>query len=282
MITYSKIGHFGRLGNQLFQFASTYGIAKKIGLEVAFPIENTIQPAEEHFKDGVIRHITFDVPKYFRFDKELLIKKEDINVRYIYHEPHFHFSENAFLVPDFCDIAGYYQTEKYFKHCESDIKSLLSFKDDTISNSVNLYSKYVGSPFSKQNSVASIHVRVGDYVGLQDFHPILETDYYQSAIERMYEHAEVFLVFSDDIAYCKQFFPDHDKIKYVEDGSDIDQLCLMSMCNNNIIGNSSYSWWGAWLNPNPGKVIAPKKWFGPAYQRTHDTKDLYPEKWIVI
>lgn len=282
MIAYSKIGHFGRLGNQLFQFASTYGIAKKAGLDVAFPLENTLEPVKEYFKDGIIRHVTFDVPKYFCFDNSLLKKREDIAVSYIFHEPHFHFSEAAFSVPDLCDIAGYYQTEKYFKHCESDIRRLLSFKEEIIAKCKSLYVKYVGNVYSNGNRVTSIHVRVGDYAGLQEFHPILETQYYQSAIEKLYEDTNVFLVFSDDIQYCKQFFPDHDKIKYIEDGTDIEQLCLMSMCDNNIIGNSTYSWWGAWLNSSPVTVIAPKKWFGPAYQRTHNTKDLYPENWIVI
>ena len=71
MITYSNIGHFGRLGNQMFQFASTYGIAKKCGYDVAFPIENTINANIEDFKDGVTRKVYFDIPKVFDIFKRL-------------------------------------------------------------------------------------------------------------------------------------------------------------------------------------------------------------------
>lgn len=281
MITYSNIGHFGRLGNQLFQFASTYGIAKKIGSEVAFPIENTVQSVEEHFKDGITRHITFDVPKYFCLDDSILRKKEDIVTKYVYNEPHFHFTEQAFLIQDSCDLLGYYQSEKYFEHCEKDLRRILTFNKDILSICSSIYTNAVLTKAQSCNTT-SIHVRVGDYVGLQQFHPILQADYYQSAIDILYSDTDLFLVFSDDINYCKQIFPEHHKICYIEEGSDIEQLCLMSMCKNNIIGNSSYSWWAAWLNPNPGVIIAPKNWFGPAYQFTHDTKDVYCKNWKVI
>lgn len=278
MITYSRIGNFGRLGNQLFQFASTYGIAKAIGAEVYFPLENISRFVKEHFKDGVIREVSFYVPKYFEFDDSLLKPISEIPIEYEYQERYFHFCEDAFRIPrDYnIDIRGYYQSEKYFKHCEEDIRKLLKFKEREIDHDfpVNV---------EKNGAVTSIHVRLGDYVGLQEFHPVLDSEYYSEAISTLYKDTDLFLVFSDNIDACKQMFPDDEKIWFAEFGSDIDQLEVMSKCKNNIIANSSYSWWAAWLNGNKDKkVIAPKNWFGPMYKYTHDTKDLYCENWIVI
>lgn len=277
MLTYSKIGYFGRLGNQLFQFASTYGIAKKLGYEVAFPIENSSQPVKEDFKDGLTREITFDVPKYFKIPEYLLIPRNDILFDKTYSEPHFHCVESIESIPDNCDISGYYQSEKYFKHCEKELRSILKFKDDIV-ESVNYKFKDVLSI----DKLTSVHIRVGDYVGLQQFHPIMDPDYYQRALSLLIEDTDLFLIFSDNIGYSKQIFPEDSRIVYIEIGSDIEQLCLMSLCKNNIIANSSYSWWSAWLNPKEDKkVVAPKKWFGSAYQYTHNTKDLYCENWII-
>ena len=279
MITYNKIGHYGRSGNQLFQLASTYGIAKKIGAEVYFPIENVYQSVEEHFKDGITRNICFDIPKYFEFDTNLLKPISEINVEYEYREPHFHFSDTAFTVPDSCNIHGYYQSEKYFKHCEDDIRRLLTFKPEIVQSTSNIFSDLL-----KKDKLTSVHIRLGDYVGLQEYHPVLATtDYYQNAMQLLSDNTNTWVIFSDNISHCKDIFSDNPNIVYIEQGSDIEQMCLMSMCDNHIIANSSFSWWSAWLCGKKDKcVVAPKNWFGIAYSNTHNTKDLYPNNWNII
>jgi hypothetical protein len=89
-----------------------------------------------------------------------------------------------------------------------------------------------------------------------------------------------FMIFSDDIPYCKNIFGDQENVVYIDGNSQEVDLCMMSLCHHNIIANSSFSWWGAWLNSNKyKKVVAPKRWFGPAY--SHNTKDLYPQSWTV-
>jgi hypothetical protein len=91
-----------------------------------------------------------------------------------------------------------------------------------------------------------------------------------------------FLIFSDDIQWCKQNFPEMKNFVYIEGQKDYEDFLLMSLCNHNIICNSSFSWWAAWINQNSNKiVIAPKKWFGPAYSH-FDTKDLYCDGWILF
>jgi hypothetical protein len=277
VITYNKIGHFGRLANQLFQFASTIGIAKKIGTSAYFPIENMYNPNVEHFLDGVTREIYFDIPKYFKNANEVLLPLKNIKYSAEVQEPNFHFFEQMFSIPDGSNLNGYYQTEKYFKHCEEYIRYLLTFQDSIIEESKKLFPNV-------ENEKVSIHLRVGDYAALQQFHPIMDSHYYQAAMnyfcDENYETDKYFLVFSDDIDYAKRLIGEGDCILYMENNPTEIDLCLMSMCDHNIIANSSFSWWGAWLNNNPNKkVVAPKKWFGPAY--THNTKDLYPESWII-
>jgi hypothetical protein len=104
-------------------------------------------------------------------------------------------------------------------------------------------------------------------------------DYYRNAIAEFSDDTR-FLVFSDDIQWCKENFKG-DNFHFIEGEKDYVDLYLMSLCNNNIIANSSFSWWGAWLNNTPNKkVIAPKQWFGKAKQL--NTKDLIPETWIIL
>ena len=175
MITYSKIGHFGRLGNQLFQFASTYGIAKKQGYQVAFPLENMQEPSVEDFKDGITREVTFDIPKAFVLEEGILLPRKDIQTVYTVQEPYFHFSQELFTIPDSCDVTGYYQSEKYFKHIEAELRKLLTFKEEIYKKAFKIYSQI-------KYSTVSIHIRRGDYLGLEQFHPVCNPEYYQTAL----------------------------------------------------------------------------------------------------
>jgi hypothetical protein len=273
MISYKKIGHFGRLGNQMFQFASTYGIANKLGYDVAFPIENTEVPSVEQFKDKVTREIYFDLPKIFNLDESIIKPLNEIKTKYQAQEPHFHFSDKLFTIPDECDLGGYYQSEKYFTHCEQDIRKLFTFKKEVIEEANQKFPKL-------EYETISIHMRVGDYIGLQDHHPICNPEYYFKATNHFLDQNYYFLIFSDDISYSKNIFGQSENILYITGNTAEVDMCMMSMCNHNIIANSSFSWWAAWLNSNPyKKVIAPKKWFGPAYY-FQNTNDLYCKNWI--
>lgn len=274
MITFSEIGHFGRLGNQMFQFASTYGIAKKLDYEVHFPIENTENPNIEHFKDGVTRKVYFDIPSVFDIPKELLKNRSEILYDKEVQEPHFHFTQDFFTIPDNTNLKGYYQSEKYFEHCKEDIKKIFTFKPEIKREALEKFPKVY-------SDTVGIHIRVGDYIGLQEFHPICDADYYLSAMNHFMDQNYYFLIFSDNIDYCKEMFGESENILYICDNQPEVDMCLMSICEHNVIANSSFSWWASWLNNNPNKkVIAPKKWFGPAYQY-QNTNDLYCKNWII-
>jgi hypothetical protein len=277
VISYKKIGHFGRSGNQMFQFAATVGIANAAGRAYSFPKENTEIPSIENFKDGVIREVYFDLHKYFPLVEQTLLPLDQIETVNVAQEPAFHFFPEFFSLPDKTDLMGYFQTEKYFEHCSDLIREFFQFDSETINKAQNNF------PFFPSNiEFVSIHLRRGDYAGLQQFHPVMDADYYFDAMTQFMEGNYFFLIFSDDITYCKELFGEQENIVYIEGNDPEVDMCMMSMCDHNVVANSSFSWWGAWLNTNPNKkVVAPKKWFGPAYKGIHDTKDLYPKSWII-
>jgi hypothetical protein len=277
MITYNKIGHFGRLGNQMFQFAATVGIARKANQVFAFPKENTEVPSVEDFKDGVRREVYFDLPKYFPNVERTLQPLEEIQTYHVAQEPYFHFCPDLFTVPDQTNLMGYFQTEKYFEHCSDLILGYFQFDKEIKKQAENNFPY-----FPSKVEYVSIHLRRGDYAGLQQFHPVMDADYYFDAMTQFMDGDYCFLIFSDDIQYAKELFGEQENIIYIEGNDPEVDMCMMTMCDHNVIANSSFSWWGAWLNDNTNKkVVAPKRWFGPAYKHVHNTKDLYPQSWII-
>lgn len=178
-----------------------------------------------------------------------------------YHEPDFHY--NPIPYKPNMNLLGYFQSSKYFDDFEDNIKHLLRPK-------YNLY---------RIEDTTSIHVRRGDYLKHPNHHPILPMKYYESAMELT--NTKRYLVFSDDIPWCKKNFIGN-QFDFSEEQNEVLDLELQSKCTHNIIANSSFSWWGAYLNENQDKiVIAPKAWFGPALF-SHNTKDLYINSWIKI
>ena len=141
-------------------------------------------------------------------------------------------------------------------------------------------------PAQIKNGVVSIHVRRGDYVTFSTMFPPVERTYLKPAISGFTNmNIRNFLVFSDDIPWCKQHFTQYEgcNFQYSEGRNEYEDLVLMSQCEHNIISNSTFSWWGAWLNQNPNKiVVSPSEfnWFGK--KSKIDTKDIIPKEWIQI
>jgi len=126
----------------------------------------------------------------------------------------------------------------------------------------------------------SLHIRRGDYLRTQDHHPVCSLDYYMDALSKFRDKEYKFIVFSDDVDWCRNNF--NEDFIFTEGNTDYEDMWLMSLCDHNIIANSSFSWWGAWLNDNPNKrVIAPKKWFGPSYSNWK-LDDLFCNDWEVL
>lgn len=187
---------------------------------------------------------------------------DKINPTIIYTEPSFCYTEiPLFTQNEIVDFRGYMQSYKYFNNNQDIIQGLFTPRD---------------CPEIQWNCT-SIHVRRGDYLKLSDFHTNLNLSYYFEAIKII--RSKKYIIFSDDINWCKYNFKGEQFI--FSNNNLIEDLKLMSKCEHNIIANSSFSWWGAFLNKNPSKtVIAPKQWFGP--NLNHNTKDLLPSEWIKI
>jgi len=128
----------------------------------------------------------------------------------------------------------------------------------------------------------SVHIRRGDYLKFPDIHPTVSLDYYIKAISDIKKRKDIkcVLVFSDDIQWCKTNFY-ADMIRYAEGLYDYEEMLLMSACTHNIIANSSFSWWGAYLNENPDKIVyAPKIWCGA--KANHGWEDIYLPEMIIV
>lgn len=246
-VTFKELGHKGRIGNILFQLATTMSVAFSNN-------DNPIFPNWEGSK-------YFNIPKEFFIDNINSIKT--INE---WKEPSFSY-EKILYKPNM-NLSGYFQSEKYFRESKDKILKYLSPR----------YS------MPQLSMVTSIHVRRGDYTKnhLDGCFEILQKDYYDKAIEILNEQTEKFFVFSDDISAAKAMF-NGAKFIFIENNPDYLDFALQSACNNHIIANSSFSWWAAYLNKNiHKKVIAPSKWFGPKLLKTHNTKDLIPSGWDII
>ena len=249
-----EIPNYG-LGNQLFCIAATIGLAYDNNAKPVFKMDYQQEPYIDTIFSKLIKDDNFEIKSIHKYD--------EFNYKKIPYQNGLY-------------ISGLFQSEKYFKNQRKKILNLLGAPDIV---SKTLKEKY-RDIFNNGNEVVSIHIRRGDYISLQSHHALLDLDYYQKAISKFNDKKYKFLVFSDDIEWCKDTFST--EFNFVERGEDYMDLWLMSLCNHNIIANSSYSWWGAWLNKNKNKrVIAPKKWFGPSLSH-HDTSDLIPNSWETI
>lgn len=261
----------GGLGNQLFQIITL----------IAHSIECKTNIILEHKKSlpgqYVVRSVYWD--NLFSTLKDKLTQ-EGINWLQ-YNEPAFHYNK----IPVFqsnTKLNGYFQSWKYFDKYKKGIFDNLQFND--------MKQKLVN--YKVKDSIA-LHFRVGDYIKLQQYHPLMTTEYYIDAIRIIVDKTKkddwniIYFCEENDINYVvekvkeiKKHFPNINFIKVDSKLDDWEQLLLMSLCDHNIIANSSFSWWGAYLNDNNPIVVYPPTWFGPAMSSTN-TKDLFPNNWMV-
>lgn len=267
MITFISLGGLGRLGNQMFQVASTIGIGRRLGYDVKFPREIFINGGTESpdSYSGCKLYECFNIPE------NLLLPSPDIfhRIRFRYNEGDFRYNiQTESLSPD-VDLYGYFQTEKYFKDYRKDILEIFTFRKE-ISDKANSFLEI------KENYV-SVHVRRGDYLNSPEHHAIQGIEYYKKAIPQFPENS-IFCFFSDDLDWCKENFKG-DNFLFVDSGNPYYDLYLMSKFKKHIIANSSFSWWGSWLSDSE-KTIAPLNWFGPMLPK--ETSDIYCENWIKL
>jgi hypothetical protein len=270
MIYLNYLGKMGQLGNQMFQYSALKGIAKHHGYDFAIPNHN------ELIVDSLGNKLRIELFDPFKL-KNLSEKNIDIcnSNTPIVQEKHFHFDEELFTdCPDGVCLIGYFQTEKYFKHIEDDIRKEFTFKKDYLD-------ACEGIQFMLDNPIA-LHIRRGDFLINSANHHNLSLSYYENALKEFDSERQV-VIFSDDAKWCKeQELFSGDRFLVSESENPYVDMCLMSMCSDFIIANSTFSWWGAWLSQNKNKtVICPSKWFGPN-NNDKSTKDLFPEEWRIL
>jgi hypothetical protein len=242
----------------MFQIAACIGYAKKHG--VGWGIKKGY--IEKGFKANQVDRFFPNLPScdtHFRTYTEFQDKWAGFEFNY--HEIPFH--------PNGVEIVGFFQSEKYFENAKEEVRKYFDLPV------IEGYRDYV-----------SVHVRRGDYVKHSGSFPPIGMDYIDKAVKKL-PHSEKFIVFSDDINWCKENINFDGNIQFSEGRNEYEDLCLMASCGHNIIANSSFSWWGAWLNKNPDKIVVSpshKKgnWFGHSSGTQHDCIDLIPKEWLQI
>lgn len=277
------------LGNQMFQYAlyrqlqvmkrdvkldtsyyTQYNAHNGYELSRVFNISECYATEEESKRFAAI-NLNF----FSRAFRKLIYTKKTHYVQHILNG--FGFDEKVLRL-DNVYLQGYWQSEKYFENAKYQVRKDFEFKMP-----LDKRNSEIANHIMKTLSV-SIHVRRGDYLKSKNLGGICSSNYYQKALERVEKQMRnpYFFIFSDDINWCKE------NIKvlngfYIDWNIGLDSykdMHLMSLCKHNIIANSSFSWWGAWLNNNPDKlVIAPDRWFG---NKKTNIRDITPDAWVRI
>lgn len=255
----------GRLGNNLFQIAAGISLAKEHNTSVQFYAGDHITPESsqlydylQQFKSNILRNVTIlpGIPEGLT---------PVLEQQYAYQA--IPFVENSL-------IEGFFQSERYFENCKEVIRELFSIDDESKRFLMEKYGDVL------KGEITSINIRRGDYLSELDNHQVTSMAYFKKAIKIIGKEKR-FLIVSDDIDWCKTQFKG-DNFFFVDKQSAILDLYIQTLCTNNIISNSTFGWWGAWLNGNPNKtIICPTPWFGIA-KRHYDTSDLIPEGWIKL
>jgi len=268
----NNLGKNGRLGNQMFQYAALVGIAKQCGFDFRIPQDCDLTRAFNMLHCG---------------DRYGLIDGDEVEL----HDSH-EFCEELFKnCPNHHHLNGYFQTEKYFKNAEKLIRLDFQFKEEIVDEV-----DYAWGDVLAEKPV-SICIRyyndAFDYPGCERNHWNIPVSYYQKAIEMMGEDRKYIICSNDVDRYKKVFKGDNfffNDMKTKSEKAFFD-LCLISKCDDFIISNSTFSWWGAWLGsksrhpsydiPEGGRVIAPAQWYGSGLSHIN-TDDLYPSHWEKI
>lgn len=292
----------GGLGNQMFEYAAAKALALKKNTKVRLDLTtlNHRLPGRGY----VFRTYDLDLlnvnaemtslTEFSRYAKNSAYVfsrigakiRSKVNPKSIFKEKEYYlFDENIFSLPDDAYLDGFWQSRRYFEHCEDAIREEFSFRHPLSEKGKGLADKILHC-----QSVC-INVRRGDYVSMKsnaDFFGVLPLEYFQQGIELVKQKVSDphFFIFTDDLRWCKENFnlPENTFFVTQEYSGEryIEKFHLMTLCRHFIIPNSTFGWWAAWLSDNPGKiVIAPKQWITDP-KLNANTKDLISEGWIRI
>lgn len=241
----------GGLGNRMFQIASCFGISKKQNKNFSISTSHIIQNAHSNINyfESIFKKVPID---------------KSVKYTYFFEEPNDCFGKYLDNIPNKDEnilLSGFFQSEKYFENYKEDIYNL--FEID------NLIKLYITNKYKNLENSYFLHIRRGDYLDINNKHHYIFLDYYYENCLNLLEKNCKIIVFSDDIEYCKnmQLFKNRN-IDFITNENEINSLYLMSLCKlGGICSNSTFSWWGAYLNNNPNKFVTfPDKWFNNNYE----------------
>lgn len=283
----------GGLGNQMFQYAFGRYLSIKKGTNLKLDLRGFETYEWREFELGVFNvNATIasqkeidDIlkPRYFPFGKKDYFGFGNLNL--VLNESKMLFDTNFLKVKKNTYISGYWQSEKYFPGIREILLDDFKFKSTFDKNVQILADRIIITP-----DAVSVHIRRGDYIQnaqVNKIHGVLPIEYYLVAMGLIHEKLEnpIFYFFSDDIDWVKNKFMNLENVFFMDQNIEkksFEDMRLMSLCKHNIIANSSFSWWGAWLNQNPNKiVIAPKQWFADPI-KNKEAIDIVPDSWIKL
>jgi len=290
----------GGLGNQLFQYAAGHALARRTGASLrlelshyarfdkrsylldcyAVPAPISQQPSPMRWR-GLPHAVAVKACKRGGFSTKALYGGWNV-----YIQPGQHFDPAFDNLEPPIHLHGYFQSELYFGSVTDEIRELFTIRIPTSAAYAAARERIAAAAWP-----VSIHVRRGDFISdpsLREVNVALGTPYYRAAMqlgERLFAKPPTYFVVSDDIALARELFGDGGNFVYLSDQIDRpwEDLALMAACRGHIIANSTFSWWGAWLDPHPDKiVIAPRQWFALPLLRKVSTADLFCPGWITL
>lgn len=262
MIAFTNIGKIGRLGNQMFQYAAAFAIAKEKKYILGMPYNNR---SEDEHQDFCMRDC---FPYLSATNCHGKVFKNKFN------EIGFGFDANINQIEDDTDLYGYFQSPKYFDRYKSEIKKEFTFRYEIIAKAKNIKLNF-------QQETIALHLRLGDYTWKTHYHPICGVEYYRHALLKIPDiKNKQILLFSDDIVAAQKLLINFDTNPIITNNKYVD-LCIMTMCDYHVIANSTFSWWAAYLSRSK-MIFAPKNWFGKNSDAPQDWKDIYCDGWLII
>jgi hypothetical protein len=250
----------GGLGNQMFQISNVLSQSWDNRCEYVFN-PKSYTPLQGNDTSKYVNNIF----KKLNFTNDNIITQRHNEITWSYYDKPKVFNTNI-------EFYGYYQSSKNFLNHKDKIIDIFSPSDEEIKSLIVKY------PQIKLKNTLSLHIRRGDYVNSPTIHPVISKSYIETALNMISGYSHLF-IFTDDKSWVLQNLKT--KNFTIVNDDDYNELWLMSMCTNNVISNSTFSWWGSFLNKNKNKrIIAPSVWFGDNGPKNY--KDIYENNWEII
>jgi len=269
----------GGLGNQIFMIFATLAYGIQYNKKIVFPYHVGTDNRPTYW-DTFFDHLNI-------FTTRNSENAVDVHSFYQYKEPAFSYQPIPYFVEDKVLLLGYFQSPKYFEPYRDTIYQLIHLSDkkkDVLNRHKELFDK----------KTVSIHFRMGDYKKIRYYHPIMNYEYFEGALTYIMERTDtervLYFCEKEDNEYVqkqmvrlKNKYQQLEFVKVDDSVPDYQQLLMISCCNHNIMSNSTFSWWGAYMNENPNKLVMyPSVWFGEYFEHSHDYKDMMDSSWVKI